>query len=235
MYKKRYSLGGYIFEIDSLYEYFVNYAKEYITDKDANYSIVDTNEELDNWIKEHHDTSPRDYLETLLIQTKVAEILIKYDIYIFHGSSVYLDDIDNGYIFTGTSGVGKSTHVKLLKEVYKDRLVIINDDKPFIDTSYNIYGSPWSGKSHISNNLISKLKGIFILYQSRDNKVRKLDSNEAINYLIKQIYIPKGIEASSNGLEFLIKLVKEVPIYSLGLNLDKDAYKVSSKIMLEGK
>ena len=232
MYKNRYSFAGYVFEIDALYDYFSKYAKEYIVDGEPNFVIKDKDEELDEWINNHNENGPRDYIETLLIQTKVAELLVKKNAFIFHGSAIYLDNKDNGYIFTGPSGVGKSTHVKLLKDIYQDRLTIINDDKPFVDASYNIYGSSWSGKSHISSNVTSKLKGIFVLYQSKDNKIERLSSKDAISYLTKQIYIPKGIEESNKGLDFLINLVKDIPIYYVGLNLDKDAYMITSKIML---
>ena len=233
MYKNNYSLGGYIFGIDSLYNCFPLYSKEYISDKNPQYIINDTEEELNEWIANHPLSSyPKEQEEFLLIQFKVANFLVKHRVFIFHGSSICLDNKNNGYIFTGPSGVGKSTHVKLLKHVYKDRINIINDDKPFIDSKYNIYGSPWSGKSHISSNVTAKLKGIFVLYQSKDNKIERLSSKDAINYLTKQIYIPKGMEASNKGLDFLISLVKDIPIYHVGLNLDKEAYKVTSKIML---
>ena len=223
MYKHKYSLGGYIFEIDSLYEYFYLYSREYISNNNPNYVIVNTEEELDQWISSHNEQGPRDYLETLLIQSKVADILVKYDVYIFHGSSIYIDNVNNGFIFTGPSGVGKSTHVSKLKEYYQDRLAIINDDKPFLDKDFYIYGSPWSGKSHISINSTAKLKAIFIIYQSKDNKINELKPSEAINYLIKQIHLPKGKEETNNGLDYLIRLVKDVPIYHLGLNLESDS------------
>ena len=232
MYKNRYSFSGYIFEIDALYEFFSKYSKEYITEGEPDFVIVDKQEELDEWINTHNEIGPKDYIETLLIQTKVAELLVKYNVFIFHGSAIYLDNKNNGYIFTGPSGVGKSTHVKLLQDTFQNKLTIINDDKPFVDASYNIYGSPWSGKSHISSNVTSKLKGVFVLYQSKDNMVEKLSSKDAISYLTKQIYIPKGVEESNKGLEFLINLVKDIPIYNVGLNLDKDAYKITSQIML---
>ena len=90
-----------------------------------------------------------------------------------HGSSFYIDDVDNGFMICATSGVGKSTHSRLLKEYLKERFVYINDDKPFIkkeDTHFYIYGSPYNGKENLSNNVKSKLKTIFILKRSKENK-----------------------------------------------------------------
>ena len=233
MAKHHYLFANYIFEIDSIYPFFYEYAKEYeVNETKSDYQITIKEEDINKWKQDHKDNLIPEHEELLVIQTRVADILASNHTFIFHGSAIYLDSIDNGYIFTGPSGVGKSTHVNLLKDIYKDRLVIINDDKPFIDKDYNIYGSPWSGKSHLSTNTKSRLKGIFVLYQDKVNKIEELASSEALNYLIKQIYIPKGMNETNIGLDFLINLVKDIPIYRVGLDLDKDAYKITSKIML---
>lgn len=235
MYKYIYSLGGYNFLIDSLDEFFSCYAKEYITDNHIDYEIKITENDILDWKKNHPgDLLDKKYQEVLVTQTKVADLLSLHNVFIFHGSSLYLDSKDNGYIFTGPSGVGKSTHVSKLKQYYQDRLSIINDDKPFLkldSDSYYIYGSPWSGKSHISLNEKSLLKGIFILEQSKTNTIKKLAAKEAIGYLIKQIYIPKGMESSSLGLDFIINLVKKIEVYKLSVNLEDDAIDLARNIM----
>lgn len=230
MYKYRYIFANYVFEIESCYDYFVKYAKSYITEREADFSFSISLEDITHWKDTHKEDSPLYYVETLVIQTKVANILTSLGIYLVHGSCLYLDNIDNGYLFTGPSGVGKSTHVSRLKEYYQDRLTIINDDKPFIDKSYYLYGSPWSGKSHININNKAKLKGIFILYQSKDNKIERLEPSMAIDYLIKQIYLPKE-ESITKIVDYLISLVKDMPIYHLGLNLEDDAINNTRKIM----
>ena len=226
MYTNCYKFANHIFKIDTLYKYFSLYAKEYIVDEEAEYSISNTLEEIVAWKESHNEEGELNYLEILLIQDKVAKLLAKDNIFIMHGSSIYINDISHGYIFIGPSGIGKSTHVRKLKDYYKDNLVIINDDKPFIsllNNNYYIYGSPWSGKSHISSNVRASLKGIFILQQAKDNSISRIDPKASINYLFKQLYIPKGNESSNKGLDFLIKLAKEVPIYSLKCNLENGA------------
>ena len=228
-----YNLGGYVFRITSVHKYFSLYAKEYITNDKHQYEIEDTLEELEEFSKAYAGEDVKN-IETLLIQKKVVDILLTNNVVNFHGSSLYLDNADNGYIFTAPSGTGKSTHVARLKEHYKDRLTIINDDKPFISKigkSYYIYGSPWSGKSHISSNVKAKLKAILIIYQSKSNEISKMDNKEAIKHLIREIHIPKGVEATSLGLDFLINMIKDIDIYYLGLNLDKDAINNTIKVM----
>ena len=230
-----YKFANHIFKIDTLYEYFSLYAKEYITNEDEyDYHIINKIEELEEWKSLHHEEASLDIIEVYLIQDKVAKLLAKDNIFIMHGSSLYINDDQHGYLFTGPSGVGKSTHVSLLKKKYKDKLVIINDDKPFIsliNNNYYIYGSPWSGKSHISSNTSASLKAIFILEQSKDNELIKLDIKEATSRLFKQIYIPKGIEETNKGLDILINIIKDIPIYLLKVNLSDEATNYMSTIL----
>ena len=233
MFTYNYFLGGYVFRITTVHKYFSLFAKEYITDGDYQYEIVDTESVLDEFSKDYPGEDPKN-IETLLVQKKVVDILLKNNVVNFHGSSLYLDNKDNGYIFTAPSGTGKSTHVSRLKKHYGDRLTIINDDKPFIskeDDSYYIYGSPWSGKSHISSNTKARLRTIFVIYQSKSNKIEKLASKEAIKHLIRQIHIPKGIESTNLGLDFLINMIKDIDIYYMGLNLEDDSINNSIKVM----
>lgn len=234
MYTNCYKFANHIFKIDTLYEYFSLYAKEYIVDEEAEFIISNTLEEIVAWKESHNEEGELNYLEILLIQDKVAKLLAKDNIFIMHGSSLYINDNNHGYIYTGPSGVGKSTHVSLLKNRYKDQLVIINDDKPFIsllNNNYYIYGSPWSGKSHISSNTCASLIAIFILEQSQDNELIKLDTKEATSRLFKQIYIPKGIEETNKGLDILINIIKDIPIYLLKVNLSDEATNYMSKII----
>ena len=52
------------------------------------------------------------------------------NVFLIHGSSLALDG--RGYLFTAPSGTGKSTHSRLWKEVFGNRVIMINDDKPFL-------------------------------------------------------------------------------------------------------
>lgn len=238
MYSNIYRFADHTFKINSLYNYFVKFAKEYILNdvKEYEYEVTDSIEELVSWKDTHSDSIgfSNEYLETLLIHSKIATILSKHNTVIFHGSSLYLDNIDNGYIFTAPSGTGKSTHVNILKGLYKDRINYVNDDKPFLSIIENkvyLYGSPWDGKEHRSNNVKSALKGIFIISRSKINFVKVISPIEAINYLIRQIHIPNGIEESNNASDILIKLVKLIPIYILNVDMSNEAGYTSYNIM----
>ena len=91
---------------------------------------------------------------------RIADKVI-YDTILFHGSAVAVDGI--GYLFTAKSGTGKSTHTRLWRELFGERAVMLNDDKPLIKVSENgiiVYGTPWDGKHRLSTNTFVPLKGI---------------------------------------------------------------------------
>lgn len=227
------------FKIEHHFPQFSAFAKNYTTNAtDDAIEIVSTIEDAEEWKNSHPNEEgidfPLSYLETLVIQSKIANVIAKNNGFVFHGSTIYLDSPENAYIFTAPSGTGKSTHSRLLKSMFGDRINYINDDKPFIKlngSEYNVYGSPWDGKERRSNNLKGVLRGIFVIQRSLECDVEQIPGKEAIMHLIKQIHIPSGIENTLNGTEFIVNLCKNIPIYILKVDMSENAPKTSYKIM----
>ena len=99
------------------------------------------------------------YLETLAIYRKLAEELVERDVLLFHGSVVAVDG--EAYLFAARSGTGKSTHTRLWREVFGERAVMINDDKPLLrvgEEGVRAYGTPWNGKHHLGGNISAPLR-----------------------------------------------------------------------------
>lgn len=237
--KKTYSFANEVFEIDSVYDYFHEFAKEYVCSSKPQHLIKNTKEEIEEWERTHDDAKgfTLEYLETLLIHAKIASLIALKNKFIFHGSAIYVDSPENGYIFAAKSGTGKSTHVQILRKVFGDRICVVNDDKPFLvncGEKFEFYGSPWNGKDRISKNTKAALKGIFIIQRSKENKVSKIESKEAVTKLITQMYFAKGIKETEVATATLIKLVKDVPCYLLEVNMEDEAARTSMKVM-EGK
>ena len=236
---KTYKFADSVFEIESSFDFFHNFAKEYVTNDKASIVISSSKAQVESWKASHNDCEgfSLDYIETLVIHSLVAQALASENKFIIHGSSIYVDSKDNGYIFVAPSGTGKSTHVRLLKKMYGDRINYVNDDKPFISVSkdvFELYGSPWNGKEHLGNNLKAQLRGVFVVSRSNTNKVGKLSPKEAIKHLIKQLHIPLGIEEAGNATNALIKLCESLPVCLLEVNMEDDAARVSFDIMSKG-
>ena len=168
-------------------------------------------------------------LFSLILFRKISEIMPKYNTILFHGSVLAIDG--KGYLFTAPSGTGKSTHTRLWKEYFKDRVIVVNDDKPFLKIEEDevfAYGTPWDGKHRLSSNIKVPLKGICILSQNKENWIKKIDSKNVYPYLYNQVYhILNERENAIKTLQIFDKLLKIVPIYKMGCNISYDAVKTS--------
>ena len=84
--------------------------------------------------------------------------LVKFGGMMLHASAVALDG--EAYLFSGPSGMGKSTHTRLWKQCFPEA-EIFNDDKPALRELGGIwyaYGTPWCGKDGINKNMKVPLK-----------------------------------------------------------------------------
>ena len=120
------------------------------------------------------------YMEELAVYRKIAEKMLEYDTFLFHGSCVAVDGA--GYLFTASSGTGKSTHTRLWRELLGDRAVMVNDDKPLIRVSKDgatIYGTPYNGKHRLGSNIAVPLKAVCLLERAQTNTIREVDASEA--------------------------------------------------------
>ena len=135
------------------------------------------------------------------------------------------------------SGTGKSTHTSLWLDHFKDRAVIINDDKPCIreiNGELYVYGTPWSGKNDLSTNDKFKLKGITFICRSDNNWIRQATKSEAVSLFLTQSYKPTDKEHIELLLNMIDKIFNKVKIYKLGCNISNEAAKLSYTTMSRG-
>lgn len=233
--KDFYKFGDRVFEIETQYSFFYNFARSYLsTDKKNATKIKISNEDIAKWKIDNKDDSSDELVELSVVLMKVSHELASSNTFLMHGSSFYIDNPNNGFIITATSGTGKSTHANILRCLLGNRFHYINDDKPFVkydDKSFKIYGSPWSGKTNLENNESAKLKAIFILEQSLSNSVNEISISDALSILAKQVYIPEGKLATSVITDLMVKMIKDTPIYLLKVNMSQEAGEVSYSIM----
>lgn len=175
------------------------------------------------------------YLETLVLLRKIAEELPDRDMFLMHGAVISWKG--NAYMFTAPSGTGKSTHISLWRKYLGEGVQSINGDKPFLsvsDTEVRAYGTPWAGKERWQHNTSAPLKGICILSQAKENKIRKLTPGESLNYLLRQIHFTTTPEKAAHTLDLLDKLLTQIPVWYLECDISKEAMMLSFEALTGG-
>ena len=140
MYEGVYKLADVPVQITSLYDEVQVMCAPYCTDEAPQLRIATTaadveaegrksdEERRQEGLPEYHFPAP--YLETLAVYRQLATELIAKGVLLIHGSVIAVDG--EGYLFTALSGTGKSTHVRLWRELFGERAVMVNDDKPLV-------------------------------------------------------------------------------------------------------
>ena len=172
------------------------------------------------------------YLETLAVYRKIAERMPDYDTFLFHGSCMAVDG--EGYLFTAKSGVGKSTHARLWRELLGTRAVMVNDDKPLIRVTRagaEACGTPWDGKHRLSSNIAVPLRAVCLLERAERNSIRPISASEAYPMLLQQAYRPMDAAALEKTLHLIDALTESVRFWRLRCNTDPEAARLAYDAM----
>ncbi|MBO5128814.1 MAG: hypothetical protein J6B95_00500 [Oscillospiraceae bacterium] len=235
-------LSSHIINVSATYRSTSEYCSHFYTEASPDFSITITPEDI---AFERTKSAREDalegipvrnfsdaYLETLAVQRKITEELFAYDTLLFHGSVVAVDGV--GYLFTAKSCTGKSTHTRLWREVFGDRAVMVNDDKPFLRITKDgvlACGSPWNGKHGLGANITVPLKAICILERGEENRICQIPAKEAVFMLLQQSNRPMDPRKMPKYLELLDRLSEGVSFYRLQCNMEPEAAKIAYEMM----
>ncbi len=234
--RKVFKVSGIIFEIEYFYKLTDVIFEPYTYNGNEQVQeFISITEEDKTYELSISETTEPAIIETGCILRKYAEIcLTKYDALVFHASSVKYNG--GAYLFTASSGTGKSTHVTLLKELLGDKIEFINDDKPTIKFEKNgeiiVYGNPWCGKHMRGSNISAPLKGIIKLERGEENFVCEISKMEMLSVLYGQSYIPKNKKDAELLFDYYTKILKSTKLYKLTCNKDISAAECTFKNIL---
>lgn len=167
-----------------------------------------------------------DYIESSAIFDKICTQVIAFDAAVFHAALISLDG--NGIAFAAPSGTGKTTHIKLWKKIFAERVEIINGDKPLFtlrEESFFASGMPWCGKESWNVNKTVPLKNICFVERAEKNKIVPLtDSRDIMSRLFNQLILPAdNPDLLIKYLSFANNLINTVPFYLLSCDMSEDA------------
>ena len=228
--------------VQPMFESTREYCRPYLSCKEPTLFVQVTEQDLtfeqklldieaeEEGMKRRKFTDP--FLERTAIQRKVADHLLGKNTLMLHGSTVAVDG--KAYLFTGPCGVGKSTHTRLWRELFSDRAIMVNDDKPFLQmTSDGVlaYGSPWSGKHGLASNICVPLQGICFLRRGSENAIRPAAPADCVQILRHQAHMPTDPVLAEQAAALVDRLAEKVPLWEMTCNKDMEAARVSYQAM----
>ena len=217
-----------VLEINAFNETTKRYCKDFLCDEEAEFTITLSEQDLKNEVTESSNGQVYVNEEISALYRKIADLFVERNIVVFHGSSFKVKD--NGFIVTARSGVGKSTHVKLLEQYIGDDFFYINDDKPLVRVNDDIiiYSSPWNGKERRGNNTSAPLKAVLFLNRAVDNTYKPIINKEEIYIrLLSQIYLPRDKDKREKALKIVDALLKKINFYEINVNKELESAKMT--------
>ena len=136
---------------------------------------------------------------------------------------------NQGILFSGTSGTGKTTQADLWSR-YKGSY-IVNGDKPNLlitDSGVLAYGSIWSGSSEIYKNEHVKANAVIFIEQHQENKIRRLTQPQASIQMMRRCVMPFfAPDLVDITMETIEEITDSVPMFLLQCRPDEEAVNVA--------
>lgn len=231
-------LADLVFQVRCRFPSTMHYCQAYLTcnlevDEEISITPKDVKQEGERLLSKKNPGQPLEActdpaLEIIFLCRCIAECLPKHDRILFHGSTLSMDG--RGVLFTAKSGTGKSTHTRLWRERFGDRVQMINDDKPFLHIegdSVRVFGNPWRGKHGLGDNLSAPLKAICFVCRAEENRIEPISARDLFPLLLQQTYSPEDPEMMVRTLALVQRLSRNVRLYRLSCNMDPAAAEVA--------
>ena len=170
----------------------------------------------------------------LLMQAYMVRLVMTGNYMIHAAAAVYREQ---GIVFCGLSGAGKSTQANLWKKHLKAE--ILNYDKPCVINEQEqvfVSGSPWSGKEQVLRNEAVPLRAIVYVKQAKQNAVRRLTVAEAFAYIYLHNYVyPLTPEIDAQYVAAIQETARRVPVYELECDISETAVETLFKELFPGE
>ncbi len=170
---------------------------------------------------------------------KIAKKLPEHNSFLLHSATFEVDG--QGIAFSAKSGTGKTTHMINWQKLLGDKITIINGDKPIVrffdDEPENpyAYGTPWNGKERFGNDSCTPLKHICFIERDEKNFVTSLDKSDAINRIMKQVYIPDDPIALELTLSLVDRLISCCKLWVIHCNMEPESAEIAYKTIFGNK
>lgn len=170
-------------------------------------------------------------IDRLTVLLPMRQILNCFDAFIFHSSRIELEG--SAVLFTGNSGVGKTTQALLWKQyenvphLCNDRTILRREED-----KWNTYGYIEDGSEPIANPKKLPLGAIVILKQGNQNSIRRINGKLAIRELMGQVFVDRWDSLMMDViLNRIISLISQVPIFLMECVPDRTAVETLKTVL----
>ena len=128
-----------------------------------------------------------------------------------------------GILFSGPSGIGKSTQAALWERFAGART--INGDRGLVcPAARTVSGIFYAGTSGICQNVAAPLRAVVLLGQAAENRVVRARPQEAFARLLSQCaYYEWDAASAARMTELAAQLVTNVPVWRMDCRADESA------------
>lgn len=162
------------------------------------------------------------------------KVMIQFQCVILHASMIRYKN--KMILFTGPSGVGKSTQAELWNRYTGSR--IINGDRVLLRKKNGLwhgFGLPMNGSSAICENDAGEIQAIIVLEKGKKgNQSVRLSPGETLSRLYGEMTVNRWNEVFVRQvLDMTVSIALEVPVYLYRCSKSEEAVSVLEKILRE--
>ena len=151
--------------------------------------------------------------------------LVLQNSFVFHCS--YLDFEGKAILFSGPSGIGKTTHTNLWCQYLPDRAKVLNGDKCLLSREGNTFyanGWPICGSSGICHNERREVRAVVLLQQAPENRLIEEKKILTFRRVLEQLTVNYwNREFTDAAMTFADSLVSTLPCFTYGCNISREA------------
>lgn len=147
----------------------------------------------------------------------LSEKMLPYGRCFFHGTVLKWHGL--AWIFTGPSGIGKTTQYRLWHDSLGDEASLLCGDRSVIqlcpDGSLLVHATPWNGKEGFRVKPdCAPLGGMICLVQGTENDISLMTGGDVVSCLFRQfMFVPSTREKVYQVAEILDAAMKKVPVW----------------------
>lgn len=233
----KYKIADFIVQFNPKYDYLKEFSKPFIYygEEQPVITVSRTDKYIENLLARMEKDTTIAQAEEFAYATAFNKAVIPFGAMLVHSSAIIVNG--KAYLFSAKSGVGKSTHTRLWKQLYGDEVIYINDDKPVVRIERGTavaYGTPFDGGSGIANNISAPLGGIIFLERGEENSITQITETKEI---LQKLYFSTihllNCEMANSMLINFDELIKSTVFYKLICNMEPDAAKVAHDFLIK--